>query len=622
MGKPLRALCVGNTEDELRLIKDTMAHGEYDPVLYQVESDEAMVAALSNENWDIILCAQALSRFDFFNALAFAREMAPSLPFIILTDSDGEEKAVEALRLGAHDYLLRGQLTRLVPVIEREMRAAATHRQCRQLEDQLCRSRERLRWFFETAQEGVSILDAENRVTSVNPRMTEMLGYTIDEIRGKSLADFMDEGEGKLYKEHMGHMKAGEVSRRYFEFLHRNGTRIVTLISVSPIFEFGAYNGLLVLVADVSEFRRVQEELRKNLNFLQNLIDTIPIPIFYKTPHDEYIGCNTAFGTFIGRKGEDIIGKNPFDLLPKEIAEQCHRTTEAVLRNGSLSPYEFEMNVRGELQQYIGYKALFYGTDGKVGGVVGTMIDITGIKRMEKEKERMQLELIQSGKLAALGQLAAGVAHELNNPLTIIMGNMQYLLDRNNVDEERKAIFAEVEQASQRCRDIVASLLAFVRNKESELQKCDINGLLGQVLRLASYQSEAKNVHIIRGFSEGLPEIEAHGSRLEQVFLNICTNAVQAMHGTGTLTVRTHCLPDEGMVEIAFEDTGDGISPEVLVHLFEPFFTTKVRGTGLGLAISYSIIRQHGGDIKVESSGAGQGAVFTITLPLRSPVQQ
>lgn len=236
-------------------------------------------------------------------------------------------------------------------------------------------------------------------------------------------------------------------------------------------------------------------------------------------------------------------------------------------------------------------------------------------RKSEEEKQKMQAQLMQSSKLAALGQMAAGIAHELNNPLTIIMGNAQFLKVKKDVSEDLKGIFTEIDNASQRCKKIIADLLEFSRLNETDMDKCSINDIIDNVLRLVSYQSEFKAIEVKKDFSNTLPPVLINISRIEQVFINIATNAAHAMPKGGSLTITTAYNEAAKTVEASFSDTGEGIPPEVLPDVFDPFFTTKKKGTGLGLSISNKIIQLHEGKITVNSPGRGKGSIFTVILP-------
>lgn len=228
-----------------------------------------------------------------------------------------------------------------------------------------------------------------------------------------------------------------------------------------------------------------------------------------------------------------------------------------------------------------------------------------------RELKETQEQLIQSAKLAAIGELASNVAHEINNPLTSIIGFAEMSLDEDD-PEVVKTNIGIIEKESLRARDIVRQLLGFARKKPLQLADVDLNAIVREVIQLVSHQAKKARV-VLRDEYDGLPTITGDADQLKQVFLNIANNAIAAMPEGGELAVTTE--KSEGYSIVRFRDTGTGIPPDVLHRIFEPFFTTKKdKGTGLGLSISYRIIQDHGGRIDVESAG-GRGTTFTVRLP-------
>ena len=236
-----------------------------------------------------------------------------------------------------------------------------------------------------------------------------------------------------------------------------------------------------------------------------------------------------------------------------------------------------------------------------------------GVTRKMEELRETQAQLIQAAKLAAIGEMAAQVAHEINNPLTSVLGFASLLVEQLPVDSGLQADAGLIMTEASRARDIVRDLLDFSRQRPFFPQTTDLNGVLRQAVGLVRLQG-AMTVTMDEQYAADLPAVEVDPARMKQVFLNIINNAVQAMPGGGSLTVGTQAAA--GGVTVAFADTGPGIAPEHLERIFEPFFTTKseVNGTGLGLAVSVGIVRQHGGTIDVVSE-LGKGSTFTIRIP-------
>ncbi|MCA9969821.1 MAG: cache domain-containing protein, partial [Anaerolineales bacterium] len=237
--------------------------------------------------------------------------------------------------------------------------------------------------------------------------------------------------------------------------------------------------------------------------------------------------------------------------------------------------------------------------------------------KMAETLQQTQQELLHKERLASMGQLAAGVAHEINNPLGTILLLADILHGETAESDPRRADLQLIVDETVRCKKIVADLLNFARQQEVLAQETDLHALLEQVLATLSHEPLFAGVRVVRRFDPALPPIQADPAQLQQVFMNLLRNGAEAMAGAGTLTLATRPLPPR-QVEIQVTDTGCGVSPEAVGKLFTPFFTTKSvgKGIGLGLAIAYGIIKMHRGQIAVQSE-VGQGTTFTVTLPVR-----
>jgi two-component system NtrC family sensor kinase len=247
----------------------------------------------------------------------------------------------------------------------------------------------------------------------------------------------------------------------------------------------------------------------------------------------------------------------------------------------------------------------------ELGELASNFNRMTGIIQRNRE---MEAALAQQGKMASLGILSSGVAHEINNPLGVILGYASYIEGKIDPEDPHYRYIHEIKRESKRCKKIVQDLLSYARTPKPTLEETDINELLGQIVDFAANHTDMHHVTIARELTPGLPRIMADGDQLRQVAINLILNAGAAMEKGGKLTVRTN-LTEDGNIRITFSDTGAGIAEEHLEKIFEPFFTTKARGTGLGLAITRQIVEQHQGKIALESA-PGKGTTVTIRLPL------
>jgi two-component system NtrC family sensor kinase len=264
-------------------------------------------------------------------------------------------------------------------------------------------------------------------------------------------------------------------------------------------------------------------------------------------------------------------------------------------------------------------------SEGRFHEVAGTAITsnneieraIQAITDMAGELEKREKELLQTGKLASLGVLISGVAHELGNPLNNISLIAQTYLSLYDLlgDEEKKTYMGDVYVQSERIKKIVENLLDFSRQKKQELVEHQIGEIVQRSIGLVGNNLKISKVKHHVSIAENLPTVLVDAAQIEQVLINLFINAIQAMPEGGDLFIEVFAEPPGGWVMVKIRDTGTGINPEVLPNIFDPFFTTKsTKGTGLGLSVSYGIIRQHRGEISVESE-VGRGTTFTIKIP-------
>jgi two-component system NtrC family sensor kinase len=241
-----------------------------------------------------------------------------------------------------------------------------------------------------------------------------------------------------------------------------------------------------------------------------------------------------------------------------------------------------------------------------VDGVCSIARDIT-------QERQLQQQLIQSAKLAAVGRLAADVAHEINNPLTGVLAYAENLLDEAESDDPRRADYEVIIRESLRCREIVRTLLDFARQEEPSFQIIDLNDVVNKALALVERQAEFQDIAVERRLAKAPLRVNADARQMQQIILNLILNANEAMEGQGTITILSDLLPGQARCFVTVRDDGPGVPSDVRDRIFEPFFSTKSTA-GLGLAVSWGIIQRHGGTLTVHENPAG-GADFRVELP-------
>ncbi|OGS07276.1 MAG: hypothetical protein A2270_08605 [Elusimicrobia bacterium RIFOXYA12_FULL_51_18] len=330
-----------------------------------------------------------------------------------------------------------------------------------------------------------------------------------------------------------------------------------------------------------------------------------------------YTYCSPGVTKILGYTPGELTGKKHFyDFFAPEEREQLKTSQlEIFSRKADFNLFvSRNLHKNGEMVILETKGVPILDRGGILLGYRGSVTDIT-------ERKRLEASLLQSEKLSAVGQLAAGVAHEINNPLGIILGFAQSVVRKIKEDDALALPLKTIEREAIRCKNLVQNLLVFSRASKSEtLEELDLNTAMEGVLSLILAQAKARNVELVRELGSGLPKVNANQIQLQQVVLNLAHNAIDAMPKGGTLTIRT-ALPGRrpGYVELRVLDTGTGIPKDLQKRIFEPFFTTKEagKGTGLGLSLAYEIIHKHGGAIELESE-EGQGTEFTVYLPVHS----
>jgi len=321
------------------------------------------------------------------------------------------------------------------------------------------------------------------------------------------------------------------------------------------------------------------------------------------------VRANRALAERLGMSPQDLVGKKCYTLFHQTDSPVPYCPHARTLATGRPQTIETEEPALGGIFRISTYPLA--DDQGQLLGTVHIWQDIT-------ERKRFQARLIQTEKLAALGRLAASLAHEINNPLQALRSGLGLLL-KGVQDEKQRQYLRVANREVERLIDITTRMLNFYRPSATDERKpLDLNAVLDEVLTLTGKQLQHSQVTLVRRLAPHLPPVPGVADQLRQVFLNIVLNALEAMPGGGTLTVASGADPDAGEVWVSFTDTGKGIPEENLSRIFEPLFSTKPRGTGLGLSISYGIIESHGGRIEVQSQ-VGKGSTFTVILPLDAP---
>jgi len=483
-------------------------------------------------------------------------------------------------------------------------------------------SAEKLRTLFERVRHGLFISSKEGKFLDCNQALLDMLGYlTKEEFLNINIAQdlYVDPENRTIFQERTerdGYVKDMEV-----EFKKRDGEKITVLLTGHSIKnekgEVVAYEGINL---DITERKRIENELREANEFFMNLIESSVDGIIAADMKGNIFIFNKGAEALTGYVAEEVIGKlHITKIYPEGVAKEIMKKLRSPEYGGMGKFVPSQLNVLNKAGEGIPIQlsaTLIYDGEGKEVASVGIFTDLRPRINMEKKLQQTHLQLVSSEKMASLGKLAAGIAHEINNPLGGILIYSSLMIEDLTETDPKRGDLARIVQEASRCKDIVKSLLEFARQTEPKMEPTDINRAITDGLFFLENQALFHNVHIIKKLDPFLPFIRGNASQLKQVLINIIVNAAEAMHGNGTLTITSYPSQDRKSVSLEFTDTGEGIAEENLTRIFDPFFTTKAvgKGTGLGLSTSYGIVESHGGKIRVKSK-VGEGTTFTIELP-------
>lgn len=469
----------------------------------RVETAEAMTLALRKQAWNVVISDHRMPQLDSHGALRLVQEFAEELPFIIVSGTIGEKAAVAAMKAGAHDYLLKEDLARLVPAVGRELREARTRQ----------------------------------------------------------------------------------------------------------------------------ERRQAEQALRESEALYQSLVETLPQSIFRKDRAGHFVFCNQHFCDGLGRSWEAIAGKTDADFFPPHLNEAYRQDDLHVMESGqTLEQVEENMGIDGRKTYVQVVKTPLRAPDGTVIGLQGIFWDITDRKRLEEERAMLEAQLHQSARLEAIGTLASGVAHEINNPINGVMNYADLIQSDLPEGSPLHGYAGEIIRETERMATIVRNLLTFARHEPGEQRPTPVREIVEGTLSLIRTVIRKDRIQLAVDLPEKLPVVTCQSQQIQQVLMNLLTNARDALNARHPehdpdkiMRVSAGAFEQEGESWMRFtvEDHGTGIPPEVRQRMFEPFYTTKApgKGTGLGMSISLGIVQQHHGELRCETA-VDQYTRFHLELPV------
>lgn len=609
---------------------------------------------------DVVLLDLVLPDARGIEAFERMHAAAPLLPVIVLSERDDEELAVQVVQRGAADYLVKGRIDG--HLLHRAMRYAIERSRA---ESALAVERQHLNALLDNIPDRVYFKDARSRFVRINRALKDLLQLSVaEEAYGKSDADFYDgEHAGEALADEVEVMKSGlpmigKVECDSFP----DGRKTWSLTTKLPLRDRrGAIIGTCGISREITAIKEMELTLSAERNLLRSVIDNIPDAVFLKDCAGRYLLDNTAHWHSLDVNSQDeVIGRTAFDFFPPELAEQFHADDQEIIRTGRalVNREEQSLNRSRSKRWMLTTKVPWRDVDGSILGVLCLSRDITEQKlaaerlrdaniKLEQSKEEtlralaklqkahtelreVQMQLVEAEKMKTVGRLAAGVAHEVKNPLAIVRMGAEFLRSHLSKDEIGLQVVQEVGDAVGRADAVIRELLDFSAPRQLDLAPTSLNALIEDALVLVRGERQGP-VEIYREFQKDIPPISMDPAKMSRVFVNLLTNALHAMTTGGDLTVRTYSKQLTGvgsnisdvrsesfrvgemLIVAEIDDTGHGVPEEKLAKIFEPFFTTKPtgKGTGLGLSVVKTIVDLHGATIDLRNLPEG-GARATL----------
>lgn len=495
----------------------------------------------------------------------------------------------------------------------------------------LRRSEATLSGLLEVVPDGILIVNGEGLISFANIATENLFGYPRNELLGQRIEILVPERFQERHAQHWRNYAIAPKTRSMGTNLdlrgkRRDGSEFSADILLAPL-EMGGELTILCLIRDITARKAAEAALQASERQLSLIYANISDVLFYLAvePDDRFrfVSINSAFLEATGLTEDQIVGKLVQDVIPEPAhALVLGNYKEAIRMKKTVGWEEVSVYPAGKKYGEVSVTPIF-DANGNCTHLIGTVHDITERKQAETalaarndELKAMSQQLWQAAKLATMGELAASIAHELNNPLATVSLQIEDLLAEIPADAPSRRALEVIEQEVERMGRLVSNLLQFSRRGAQQISTLDVRDEIAKTLELVHHLLRQRRIAVAREFAPDAPMIQADRQQLRQLFLNLFTNASDAMPDGGTLTIRMSAVKKQVFIEIV--DTGVGIAAEDLPKVMEPFFTTKPegKGTGLGLAICRRIVQEHGGTIDIASEGApGKGTTVRLRLP-------
>jgi PAS domain S-box-containing protein len=624
----LRILILEDVPMDAELVEYELARAQIPYVTRCVDSRDSFISGIKDFRPDLILSDYSVPGFDGMTALSLAREHAPSTPFVIVTGSVNEETAVGCMKAGATDYLLKSNLARIGPAIEGALARTQLRSEQERAEAALQRSEANLRAIFDNSLQCFVLVDRDGTIKAFNP--------TADAWSERILARRLAEGQsidGFIPQAAEGFEQAlrGEVVMREQPIRDVEGVEHWFETTSAPVVDDeGKVIGVCLNARDVSERKLAEKALRESEERYRDLFDNASDLVCLTTAEGVFQYVNKAWYERVGYTDPELRRLRFLDVVHPDCRDLYQGIAARVQAGETVDHVELTLLTCGGAPITIDGNLSSTRQDGQAPMIRGIYRDITERKRVEEQLRRAE-------RMQSAGRLAGGVAHEVNNMMTGVLGFSYFLMKSLGPDDPRRSEVQEIIKAGTRAADVTRQLLAFTRQQVLRPEVMEVNAAVQKMERMLRH-SLGEEHQLDFKLSPAGGQIRADVAQFEQVLVNLLLNARDAMVERGRVTITTAeaeldevyalrhpdiAIPRGPYIMLSVSDTGSGMDRVVQSRIFEPFFTTKPvgQGTGLGLSTVYGIVKQSGGYIWVYSE-PGRGSTFKIYLPQADALPQ
>jgi len=480
-----------------------------------------------------------------------------------------------------------------------------------------------LHTILEETPNGVIVVSLDHIVIHANPAAARFLSIPVGEFEGKFLQTVLGENNSKLFDRIITCFESPDTRdnpkiRHEIEIMENGNRCILNAVIVCPASLATDY--YLLYLIDITQQKKLEREMRRRNAFFHNLIDSSVDGIIAADMKGNFILFNKGAQLLLGYDEEESWSSMHVTGLYQEgVAYQLIKRmrSDEFGGKGKLLRHKINVNHKDGRDIPVSFSGgIIYDREQEI-ATFGLFTDLRAMQQIEEDLEQTHNMLMQSEKMAGLGRLAAGVAHEINNPMSGIMLYANLVQEELGVDHELNEDLQTIIREAERCKVIVADLLEFSHQTTYEMELIGLNEVINKTITVLQHQPIFHNISVSMELEEKLLPIYGNSIRLNQVVMNIIVNAAQAMEGKGNLRIVSRCRANQDINEISITDSGPGIDNELLEKIFDPFFTTKAtgEGTGLGLSVSYAIVKEHKGSIRVTSS-PDSGTTFILRFPV------